>query len=179
MAAAALGQLRLDVDLQLIGELSETGTIGGGNLPEILQQPPDESALACKVAVAYPSQVRLAPRRGGIVLKPGTGGVVSRYHDGQDQQTPQSGARGGLGVSGGLGQHGERLRARHGEVGERLAIDRVARRFQAGDELPVRRTRSRARPHDSHNPQAPEVALFAGGRQRIWSAVSTDSLAER
>ena len=55
--------------------MSETGTIGGGNLPEILQQPRDESALACKVAVADPSQVRLAPRRGEIVLEPGTEGV--------------------------------------------------------------------------------------------------------
>ena len=67
----------------------------------------------------------------------------------------------GVGVRGGLRELRERRRARHGEIGELLAVDRVARGLQAGDQLAVGQAVLARRGVDAHHPEPAEVALLA------------------
>jgi hypothetical protein len=66
---------RLDFFLELIGELAESWSIGRRCLTESFQQAGDETALACKIAVPDPAQVRLAPRAGQVIFEPGAEGI--------------------------------------------------------------------------------------------------------
>ena len=70
-----VGQPRLDLYLQRVRELPEPRPIGRWGLAERLEQAGHESALARKVAIADPSQVRLAPGVGEIAIEPGPEGI--------------------------------------------------------------------------------------------------------
>src|SRR4029079_4564792 len=98
--------------------------------------------------------------RGGLGLRLRPGGLVL-------------GGRGLLGrarlcVRGRLRQPGERRRRRHRELREALAIERVARRLQPGDQLAVSEPVLACRRVDPHHPQAAEVALLvAAADERV------------
>ena len=173
--------------LELVGELAERGRSSAGAVPSALSSaetsPPLRDEVRDRGRPAAPPRsarprgrartARGGPRSARRIA--GTIGQRSNARAGQPRvgepreplaarpsSAPAARLRAsGLASAATLASTRERGRLRHREIREALAIDRVARGLQPGDELTVGQPVLARRGVDAHDPQAAEVALLA------------------
>ena len=157
--------------LSCVGELAEPRPLVGRRAAERLQQRRHQPALAARDsgrgrAAEVRPRVPAPARSCSNCCAEG----VERLESRQSAEHPRAQAvRGrlaeraaGLGVARrALASTRKRRRARDGEVGEALAIERDAGGLQAGDQLTVGQAVLARRGVDPHDPQAAEIALLA------------------
>src|SRR5436305_8825580 len=86
--------------------------------------------------------------------------------------------------AGAFGERGERGGVAHGEIGEHLAVERVAGGFQSGDELRIRKAVLARGGVDAGDPEFAEItfAIFAagvGGVERLLDRLLRNAMAAR
>ena len=137
------------------------GRSSAGAAASDLQQRRHEAALPRQIFVAEGAEVGLRAGAGEILLE-----LLAERFEGSDRirHPPQACADlagAGVGVGGGLRQLRERGRARDGEIGELLAVDRIAGGLQARDQLAVGDPVLARGGVDAHHPEPAEIALLA------------------